>query len=108
MDTVENIIWEDEFTQVEYLRERPDEQTLLEALLRDSAFSYIDDINTADTETLQQQITAAFVNASGGLLKEQDGNNLIWWKHKNPSILHLLRNSVLPFGRIGIAAGGLG
>ncbi len=108
MDSIENIIWEDEFTQVEYLRERPDEQTLLEALLRDSAFSYIDDINTAATETLQQQVTAAFVNASAGLLKEQDGNNLIWWKHKNPSILHLLRNSVLPFGRIGIAAGGWG
>jgi penicillin amidase len=108
MDSVENIIWSDEFAQVEYLRERPDEQTLLEALHRDSAFSYIDDINTADTETLQQQITAAFVNASAGLLKEQDGNNLIWWKHKNPSILHLLRNSVLPFGRIGIAAGGWG
>jgi penicillin amidase len=108
MDSVENIIWSDEFAQVEYLRERPDEQTLLEALLRDSAFSYIDDINTAGTETLQQQITAAFVNASAGLLKEQDGNNLIWWKHKNPSILHLLRNSVLPFGRSGIAAGGWG
>jgi penicillin amidase len=81
---------------------------LLEALLKDSAFRYIDNINTSDTETLQQQVTAAFINASEGLAEEQETNNLLWWKHKNPSILHLLRNSVLPFGRSGIMAGGWG
>ena len=108
MDSLENIVWSDEFAQVQNIDERPDEQTLLEALLRDSAFRYIDNINTSDTENISQQVTLAFVQASNALTGEEDDNELVWWKHKNPSILHLLRNAVMPFGRTGIKAGGWG
>src|SRR5690606_33454226 len=31
---------------------------------------------------------------------------LEWWKHKNPSIYHLLRTAFLPFGKQGLQVGG--
>jgi penicillin amidase len=108
MDSVERITWSDDFAKVPSVDERPDEQTLVEALLKDSAFRYIDDINTSDTETIHQQITAAFLVASAALEEEEKVNGLVWYKHKNPSILHLLRGSVMPFARTGIYAGGWG
>jgi len=108
MDSLKNQVWSDDFARLETVRERPDEQTLLEALLKDSAFRFIDDINTKDTETLADQITIAFIKASEGLQAEEREDDLIWYKHKNPSILHLLRGAVLPFGRTGIYAGGWG
>jgi penicillin amidase len=108
MDSMKRVTWDDDFAALPAVRERPDEQTLLEALLRDSAFRYIDNINTSDTETLRQQVTASFIMAAAALQEEEKTTGLIWYKHKNPSILHLLRQSVLPFGRTGIYAGGWG
>ncbi len=108
MDSVKGKIWNDEFAVLKNVTERPDEQTLLEALFKDSAFRFIDDVTTVDTETLAQQITASFIAASEGLAAEEKENELIWYKHKNPSILHLLRGAVAPFGRTGIYAGGWG
>jgi penicillin amidase len=108
LDTLENVVWKDEFDRVPEPRPWPDEQTLVEALLRDSAFRYIDDINTSDTETLNIQVLKAFKTAVSSLAKEEKENGLVWWKHKNPTMYHLLRNSVMPFARQGLKVGGWG
>jgi penicillin amidase len=106
MDSLEKLIWHDEFANIPYAKSYPDEQTLLELLLKDSAFKYIDDINTSDTETIDRQITQAFKLAVAGL--DNDLDNAVWYKHKNVSIYHLLRQSVLPFARTELVAGGWG
>jgi penicillin amidase len=111
MDSLKSVVWNDDFSRVKdysLIKERPDEQTLVEALLRDPAFKYLDNINTPQTETINQQITEAFKRAASALQKEEKVNGLVWWKHKNPSIFHLLRTSVLPFARTGIQVGGWG
>ncbi|MGI8598492.1 MAG: penicillin acylase family protein [Chitinophagaceae bacterium] len=106
MDSLEKLIWHDEFANIPYAKSYPDEQTLLELLLKDSAFKYIDDINTSDTETIDRQITQAFKLAVAGL--DNDLDNAVWYKHKNVSIYHLLRQSILPFARTELVAGGWG
>ncbi len=107
MDSLETNIWNDEFERLKMVKERPDEQTLLEILLRDSTFRYIDNINTSDTETIHQQVSAAFKSASLAL-NEISPDSLTWAKHKNAGIYHLLRTSVLPFARTGLNVGGWG
>ena len=108
MDSLESVVWNDEFARVKGAHVLPDEQTLLEALLKDSAFRYIDDINTSDTETVNHQVTKAFRLAVSGFGGNINAEKLVWWKFRNPTIYHLLRNSVMPFARTGIKVGGWG
>jgi penicillin amidase len=73
--------------------------------LKDSAFRFIDDIRTPQVESLGDQVTSAFAKASKGLEEEQKKNGLIWWKHRNPSILHLAK-ILMPFAHSGLQVGG--
>lgn len=112
VDSLESVVWNDEFSQVPRALEYPekylpDEQTLLEALLRDSAFRFVDDINTPDKETINQQVTKAFRQAVGGFGGNINSEQLAWWKFRNPSIYHMLR-TITPFARSGIKVGGWG
>ncbi len=105
-DSLEMEIWKDEISRVSHNYTYPDDQTLYELLVKDSAMKYIDDINTAEVETIQDVVTSAFDKAAKELKKAENAGRLEWWKHKNPSINHLLRTAFLPFGRQGLALGG--
>lgn len=109
-DSLKNLVWNDQFSKtiqpVLSAGVRPDEQTLIEALLRDSAFKYVDDVNTPEVETIDEQMTKALKLACSSLMQEEKEDGLVWWKHKKPAIYHLLRTSVLPFGRVGLPVGG--
>jgi len=105
MDSVKKLVWSDEFARVRGPRVYPDEQTLIEALLRDSSFHFVDNINTPQVETLKEQATKAFRLATAALAAVEKDGKLAWWKHKNASIYHLLR-TVLPFARQGLQVGG--
>ena len=110
LDSLNNLVWEDQFEKImqpiiDTVQVRPDEQTLVEALLKDSSFKYADDVNTPQIETIGDQITKALKLATEGLVKEEKEDGLIWWKHKKPAIYHLLR-TVLPFAYTGIPVGG--
>ncbi|MBL0334714.1 MAG: hypothetical protein IPP73_05145 [Chitinophagaceae bacterium] len=63
-DTLQVMIWKDELSRVKPAPARPWDQTLIEALLRDSAFSFIDNINTTAKETLFDVMTDALNKAS--------------------------------------------
>jgi len=104
LDSLENIIWNDEFSKFSRPVPIPDEQTLIEILLKDSASKFVDDVNTIQKEDLNQQVTTAFRLAVSELNK--DTEKLIWWKQRNTSILHLLRESLLPFGRRNLPSDG--
>ncbi|MGV3529223.1 MAG: penicillin acylase family protein [Flavisolibacter sp.] len=108
MDSLRSRIWHDEFARSAGPVAYPNEQTLVECLLRDSAFRFVDDVNTPVTETLPQQVTASFKSAVAALLNEEPETGLLWWKHKDMGILHLLRESLLPLGRTALKVGGWG
>ena len=110
MDTLKILVWEDQFSKILLPKlsggVRPDEQTLVEALLQDSSFKYVDNVNTPQVETIDHQITQALKLASAGLVNEERENGLVWWKHKKPAVYHLLRTSVVPFAYTDIPVGG--
>lgn len=101
---LDTLVWADEFAKIEWDKSFPDDQTLLEHLLKDSAFKYLDDINTPERETLEGQVTAALRRAVNRL--QSAGADLEWWKAKNTSIYHLLRTAVTPFAITGLKTGG--
>ncbi|HEY0066170.1 MAG TPA: penicillin acylase family protein [Flavisolibacter sp.] len=105
-DSLETVVWKDELTRVKEKTAMPDEQALLELLLRDSASKYIDDVSTPQPENLQQQVTKAFRLSAANLKKIEGGTGLLWWKVRNPSVPHLLQQAVRPFGRYGLQVGG--
>lgn len=106
-NNLEQVIWSDELSRVKPLDYWPESQTLLEALLKDSAFKYVDDINTPQKETLSDDVTAALKKAALQLIKDEKDGKLEWAKHKNPTIYHLLR-TITPFAKPGIPMGGDG
>ncbi|HJS54265.1 MAG TPA: penicillin acylase family protein [Chitinophagaceae bacterium] len=103
-DSLEVLVWKDELGKAKGLY--PTERTLVEALLRDSSFKYIDDVNTPEKETLNEMVTIAIKKATPGLLDEDKEDNLAWGKHKNTTIYHLLRTSAMPFARPSLPVGG--
>lgn len=106
IDSLEKIIWLDELAAIKDPKPFPDEQTLLELLLKDSLSVFINDKTTPVTETIHQQITKAFRVAAAQLSVEEVENGLTWWKHKKPSVYHLLRTALLPFARKDLHVGG--
>jgi penicillin amidase len=62
-------VWSDEFAKAPEVIMAPYESTLLEGILKDSAYKFLDNINTPQTETLQDDITTAFKKATIDLKK---------------------------------------
>ncbi|MFN2438057.1 MAG: penicillin acylase family protein [Chitinophagaceae bacterium] len=104
MDSLRRVILSDEFSKLNSFIIVPEEQTLIEILLKDSVSHFIDNINTVEKEDINHQITAAFKLAVADL--NNDPEKLVWWKHRNTCILHLLRESLRPFGRLGLQTDG--
>ncbi|HEX6182225.1 MAG TPA: penicillin acylase family protein [Chitinophagaceae bacterium] len=103
-DSLETAVWRDELAQTTLRTKWPDEGTLLEQLLRDSAFKFIDNINTPDTERLPQVVTATFKSAVPALKEIDAGGKLEWGKFKATGVRHLLRLPQL--SRLNLNAGG--
>ena len=105
-DSLESNLLGDEMATIKGRKVFPDEQTVLELLLRDSANKFVNNINTTEVETLQQQVTDAFQKATARLQQMEGDNGLLWWKQKNTTVYHLLRDAVMPFARAGLHNGG--
>lgn len=95
-DSLMTTVYSDEFSQSALPLPWPEKSALLDGLLKDS-FNYIflDNINTAQKETLQEDITIAYKKIIPVLEKAENENNLVWGKFKNSGIRHLLRIPVL-------------
>jgi penicillin amidase len=97
--TVFDIFWQsfydttynDEYTKAPINTARPFESTLMENLLRDSAYKFYDNINTPWKETLHEIATSAFKKSVLilGLLETE--KKLEWWKYKDTHIDYLLK-----------------
>ena len=103
-DSLETQVWADDLSKINGVHDVPDEVTLTEALLRDSAFKFIDNVNTARIETLQEIVTAAFKKATRLFSEVDKENHLPWGNFKNTGIRHLLR--LTPLSRLSVDVGG--
>lgn len=105
-DSLEVLVWGDEFAKANLKKFRPAEKTLIEALLRDSNFVFIDNINSEKKETLNEIVTEAFQQAAVDLAQLEKDDKLIWSNYQNTTVYHLLKNAVLPFAKTGLMVGG--
>ncbi|MBA2746754.1 MAG: penicillin acylase family protein, partial [Flavisolibacter sp.] len=105
-DSLEHLVWYDEISRVPYKVAYPDEQTLYELLIKDSAMRFVDNINTPHKDSLQELVTLAIQKATATLATSEAEGRLAWWKHKSPTIYHILKDAFLPFGRTGLEVGG--
>ena len=105
VDSLEVEVWQDEWLKDSLRIGWPDEQTLLEMINRDSAFSYVDDVETPQKETLYNLVTQALQRAAPILKQEEARGELAWTLHKKPMVYHLLKENLLPFAR-NVSVGG--
>lgn len=110
--TVFNILWahfaktvfEDEFTNAPAVIMHPFESSLLEGILKDSAYKFLDNIVTTKKETLADDVTVAFKRAVTELMIIESQGKLEWAKYKATSVSHLTK--LAPFSRTNLPIGG--
>lgn len=97
-------VFRDEFSQTDFPLKYPDESTLLEALLKDTSYKFVDDITTKNVEGISDVVLRAYMAAFPELKKAELEHRLAWGKFKDTGVRHLLR---LPgLGRLHLNIGG--
>jgi penicillin amidase len=102
---LEHDIFDDEFSKTSLHLQRPSESTLVEALLRDTAYKFIDNVNTPNRETLQDVVTTAFRQTITELAQAGQDGRLTWAKYKDTWARHLLRLPALSRTHLAIGGG---
>ncbi|MFT3980712.1 MAG: penicillin acylase family protein [Ferruginibacter sp.] len=97
-------IFDDEFAKAPQPILYPFESTLLDGLLRDSAWKFIDNINTAQKETLKDILAQAFRNAESELSSAEVAGKLEWAPFKDTRVTHLAR--INEFSSLHLPIGG--
>lgn len=98
------VVYDDEYKTAPKVIMRPFFSTLLEEILKDTAYKFLDDVTTAKKETLADAITTAFNRAAVELQKIDAAGNLNWDKKKATRIDHLAK--IAPFARTNLPIGG--
>jgi penicillin G amidase len=102
-DSLEKEVWADEVAQT-HSAFSPYQSTLLEGLLRDAAYKYVDNINTPQKETLADDLLAAFKKIIPVLKKAEVNGKLDWAKFKDTHVSHLTKLPAL--SRLHLPIGG--
>jgi penicillin amidase len=102
---LEKAVWEDEYDKIGLPLPWPTENVLVESLHRDSAYSFLDNVNTPGVETLEQLLASSLRAATDSLEKLSAAGKLSWEKAKDTHINHLLR-VIEPFSRLHLPVGG--
>lgn len=103
-DVFEKEVWLDDFEKIKGVKSIPSKTTLLENLLRDSSFKFIDNCNTSEPETLADIITSSFNIAADSLQNIEAAGKLKWSDYRATHIDHLTRLPALNYP--GIVSGG--
>jgi penicillin amidase len=97
-------VYDDEFKNAPAVILRPYDSNLLQGILSDTAYQFLDNIATTQIETLADAVTAAFKNSIAELEKAQMEGRLEWSKYKNTRVNHLTK--LEPLSRLHLAIGG--
>ncbi|WP_462253616.1 penicillin acylase family protein [Ferruginibacter sp.] len=110
--TVFELLWnnfqhtvvDDEYLKAPKIIMHPFESSLLEGILKDSAYKFLDDVTTPQIETMADDITAALKKTTLALKKAEIEGRLNWDKYKSTHVDHLAK---LPsFSRTNLPIGG--
>jgi penicillin amidase len=105
-EELETAIWKDELSQLKNYA-WPQESSLLDALLRDSAMPFVDNIQTKEKEDLRVVVTNAFKAIAGKLGHLEEAGTIEWSRYKATMVKHLMdAERKLPFSRFNLPIGG--
>ncbi|HTL10261.1 MAG TPA: penicillin acylase family protein [Chitinophagaceae bacterium] len=102
-DALEKEVWADDLEKIKTTA-LPYQSSLLEGMLRDSAFRFADNINTPQKETLADAVTAAFKKAVPQLQAAKAAGKDSWAAFKDTHINHLTKLPAL--SRLHLPIGG--
>jgi penicillin G amidase len=102
----QDTVFADEYAKAPKPIEYPLSNTLVEALTRDSAFSFVDNTRTPQKESLADMATAAFIKAVAELKDLALIERLEWAKYKRTGVYHLAKMPA--FSRTNLPIGGGG
>jgi len=100
----DSTVFDDEYAKAPKVVMRPFFSTLVEEILKDSAYKFLDNITTPQIETLADDITAAFKKAVPALEKLEAAGKLDWEKNKATRVNHLAK--LAPLSRLNLPIGG--
>jgi len=86
-----SLIFDDEFANAPQPIQLPFESTLVDGLLKDSAWKFIDNIKTPEKETFKQIFTQAIINAVPDLEETSTKGKLKWAAYKDTRVTHLAK-----------------
>ena len=99
------IVWKDEFEKSGLPLMYPYESTLLNNILKDSTFKFLDNVNTPQVETLSDDVTQAFKEAAIDLKQAESNHHLEWAIYKDTKVQHLARLDALSRTHLLIGGG---
>ena len=100
----QDLVWEDELSSCNQPTIQPESEFLLESVLKDSTYKFLDNINTPQKETLSDDILAAFRKTTVELKGLENEDRINWEKYKDTKISHLAK--LAPLGRFHLNIGG--
>lgn len=103
-DSLTTAVYQDEFSQTTLPLAWPDESTLFDNIVKDSAKLFADNMNTPKIESLAEVVNIAFANAVSKCIELERENKLEWGIYKGSGIRHLLRIPAL--SRLNLFSGG--
>ncbi|MBC7889489.1 MAG: penicillin acylase family protein [Ferruginibacter sp.] len=98
-------VFDDEFKNAPKVIMHPYESNLLEGILSDSAYGFVDNISTPQQETLADEIKSALENSRVELEQAEKNDTIEWAKYKGTSVKHLLRLDALSRLKLPIGGG---
>lgn len=105
-DSLEQVVWKDDFEKAKSQMLWPEASTLLDNLLKDSNYRYADNINTTPKiETIQDDMMEAIKRASVYLEQLEKDRKLDWGLVKDTRVAHLLQLPALSKLHIPIGGG---
>jgi penicillin G amidase len=105
-DTFEKTVFDDEYASAPKGAMRPFFNTLVEAILKDTAYIFLDNVSTPQVEKLADDVTSAFKKAAADLSVIEAAGNLNWEKYKATGVRHLAK--IAAFSRLNLVSGGGG
>lgn len=103
-DSLEIEVWQDELAAAKLKMPFPHESTLLDGINKYPHFKFLDNINTADTENLADNVTIAFKKAIVAIKEIDSRGYLEWSQFKDTRVLHLAKLEA--FSRMNLPVGG--
>ena len=100
----DTVVFNDEFKNAPLVMMHPYESNLLQGVMSDSAYQFLDNVETPQKETLMENVTAAFKRSIKELTNAEKNDTLEWAKYKGTHVNHLLNLPAL--SRLHLPVGG--